>query len=122
MRSTPSFVPYERDCLWPQQFDDRYSDQLDVSDRAWDRLVTASRQSLTRATISEKKNMDTNTLGDGLGARRRRRRTRRLGGGMPTLVGRRRRTGGKRRGRKICIRTSSGKKACGVRWRKRSRK
>jgi hypothetical protein len=42
-------------------------------------------------------------------------------GALPTLVGRRRRKGA-RKGRKICIRTAAGKKACGVRWRKRSKK
>jgi len=64
--------------------------------------------------------MDTTNLGDALG-RRRRRRSKRLGA-MPTLVGRRRKARkGARKGRKICIRTAAGKKACGVRWRKRRR-
>jgi hypothetical protein len=43
-------------------------------------------------------------------------------GALPTLVGRRRKRKGARKGRKICIRTAAGKKACGVRWRKRSKK
>ena len=60
--------------------------------------------------------METATLGDGLGKRRRRRKHM---GALPTLVGRRRKG---RKGRKICIRTAAGKKACGVRWRKRSKK
>lgn len=60
-----------------------------------------------------------NLSGDGLGKRRRRRR-RRLGASGVTLVGRKRR--GKRRGRKICIRTKSGSKVCGTRWRRRRRK
>lgn len=60
-----------------------------------------------------------NLSGDGLGKRRRRRK-RRLGSSGVTLVGRKRR--GKRKGRKICIRTAAGNKACGVRWRRRRRK
>jgi len=64
-------------------------------------------------------NMETANLGDGLGKRRRRRKTM---GALPTLVGRRRKRKGARKGRKICIRTAAGKKACGVRWRKRSKK
>jgi hypothetical protein len=62
-------------------------------------------------------NMETANLGDGLGKRRRRRRKHM--GALPTLVGRRRGRKGRRKGRKICIRTAAGKKACGVRWRKR---
>ncbi len=61
-----------------------------------------------------------NLSGDGLGKRRRRRSKRRLGASGVTLVGRKRR--GKRKGRKICIRTAAGNKACGVRWRRRRRK
>lgn len=58
-----------------------------------------------------------NLSGDGLGKRRRRKR--RLGSSGVTLVGRKRKG---RKGRKICIRTASGKKACGTRWRRRRRK
>jgi len=60
-------------------------------------------------------------LGDGLG-RRRRRRSKGMGA-LPTLVGRRRKgRKGRKKGRKICIRTSSGKKVCGTRWRSRRRR
>jgi len=74
-------------------------------------------------TPTEDLKMDITNLGDALGARRRRRKKSRGMGALPTLVGRRRKgRKGARKGRKICIRTSTGKKACGVRWRKRRRK
>ncbi len=63
--------------------------------------------------------MEESILDSGLGGRRRRsRRRRHMGGSGVTLVGRRRK-GAKRKGRKICIRTSTGRKVCGVRFRKR---
>lgn len=72
-----------------------------------------------RANQSKDMIMDTSNLDSGLGARRRRRRRKSMGA-LPTLVGRRRKgRKGARKGRKICIRTSAGRKVCGVRWRKR---
>ena len=65
--------------------------------------------------------MDTSTIDSGLGARRRRRRRKSMGA-LPTLVGRRKGRKGRKKGRKICVRTSAGRKVCGVQWRKRSRR
>ena len=66
--------------------------------------------------------MDTTNLGDGLGRRHRRHRRHKGMGALPTLVGRKHRGKHRRKGRKICIRTSGGKKVCGVRWRRRKRR
>ena len=86
----------------------------DVGDRSWDRSCRTQQKAVADSRDNPYKEMTMNKVnfeGDGLGRRRRRRKSKGLG-----------RKHGKRRGRKICIRTASGAKACGVRWRRRKRK